>query len=523
MKNHILVSDRLKEVLTEFENESLVARLLLGKETAELADDFINYIGVSEQDMTKISYLSNDRIEKINKQFSPEAGYSSLMTERALWASPIRFHARPGSVISKMFKNIPPKEVEKFSNLYRANVNKPKFTFKVVSGESIRRYYHYETYGGEGRGTLGNSCMKHEGCQKYLNLYTEHPSLVSMLCMFNDEGLLTGRALLWNWDSYKIMDRIYTICDEELAFYFKKWATDNGYLYKSEQNWFNTLQFESLNNKKQELKLDIKLTNIDYRYYPYVDTFKWLNMESGTIHNYIPTANDNRNVKTLAASDGGRLEWDYIILDGLDNVHRYRNECGFVEYKNLWTHQGNLNFSDINNKWILCKDAIFDEDLGDYIFNSEYDSFNDKPLIEKRRSDIKERRERRKIEDKRRAIERELMAYVHNPDFSDILSLIGEIGQEEALNRINQRIAERRSQTTTQDTVENTQQVTRRSRSRGEIDRWFDSLGIDLGGSDILDQLAQLGIDTGSLIPSYRVSHSEPTTDELPDEVEPTT
>ena len=41
------------------------------------------------------------------------------------------------------------------------------------------------------------------------------------------------------------------------------------------------------------------------------------------------------------------------------------------------------------------------------------------------------------------------MAYVHNPDFSDILSLIGEIGQEEALNRINQRIAERRSQTTT--------------------------------------------------------------------------
>ena len=192
--------------------------------------------------------------------------------------------------------------------------------------------------------------MKHEGCQKYLNLYTEHPSLVSMLCMFNDEGLLTGRALLWNWDSYKIMDRIYTICDEELAFYFKKWATDNGYLYKSEQNWFNTLQFESLNNKKQELKLDIKLTNIDYRYYPYVDTFKWLNMESGTIHNYIPTANDNRNVKTLAASDGGRLEWDYIILDGLDNVHRYRNECGFVEYKNLWTHQGNLNFTDINNK-----------------------------------------------------------------------------------------------------------------------------------------------------------------------------
>ena len=53
-----------------------------------------------------------------------------------------------------------------------------------------------------------------------------------MLVMLNLEGNLKGRALLWNFGTNKIMDRIYTTDDEKLHLYFKKWATENGYLYK---------------------------------------------------------------------------------------------------------------------------------------------------------------------------------------------------------------------------------------------------------------------------------------------------
>lgn len=389
----IKISDRLRDVLLEFESESEVARLLLSKDIGQLVEDPINYISVSEQDPSRISYLSTDRVKKIENEF-PEPEYN---TEGVLWASGIRFHARPGSFITKIFKNVSPKEVEKFSNLYRSNINKPKFKLEVVSGDLIKDYYHYDIYAGGG--TLGNSCMKHDSCQRFFEVYTKNPEIVSMLVMLNEGGLLMGRALLWTYESYKIMDRIYTTCDEELSFYFKKWATDNGYLYKSEQNWFNTMSFESLGNKKRDIKIDISLKNNSIKYFPYVDTFKWINTETNTLHNYIPNVSNKRDIKTLASSEGTGYDYDYIILDSIDNMHRYRNECNFVSYLNIYTYQGNINYSDINDKWILCKDAIFDEDLGDYLFNEEHNHLNNMNAINERRDLIHQRRERRKLEE----------------------------------------------------------------------------------------------------------------------------
>lgn len=457
----IEISKRLREVLLEFETESVIARLLLSKEDGELVADPINFISVSEEDKTKISYLSTDRVEKIKKNWVGHP-HQDRETEYALWHSPIRVFARPGSFISKIFKNIPPSEIEKFSNLYRANVNKPRFKLKVVTGENLREFYNYETYAGEGRGTLGNSCMKHEACQRFFNIYVDNKDVVSMLVMLDDNDMLMGRALLWNYESYKIMDRIYTICDEELAFYFKKWATDNGYLYKSEQNWYNTLFFESLGNKKQELKIDIKLKYFDHSRYPYVDTFKWINLQTGTIHNYIPKLEDNSYLKTLVASDGGRLDWNYIILDDLDKMFRYRNECAFCSYLNIWTHQNNMSFSEINNQWILNKDVVYDEDISDNIFNSEYNHLNNKEMIDEKRKLIAERRERRRIEDEKRYADRErrqrdLVANIgrlsDNPEYAEfagmdmnnIISVISDMGiggignLEQAFNRTTRR------------------------------------------------------------------------------------
>lgn len=58
----------------------------------------------------------------------------------------VDFKAKPGAFISKIFKGIPPREVEKFSNLFRSQALKPTFTFEIVSGESIRDFYSYTSY-----------------------------------------------------------------------------------------------------------------------------------------------------------------------------------------------------------------------------------------------------------------------------------------------------------------------------------------------------------------------------------------
>jgi len=227
----IFISDDLKEILTQFESESVVAQLLLKKrhDKEDLVDNPVNFISISREDRTKLSYLTSERME--------------VLSPTEYWTSSRRFQAKPGGFISKVFKNVTSREVEKFSNLFRSQVNKPRFNFSIIKGPAIRNFYHYDSYQSD-RGSLGASCMKHEGCQKYLDLYVQNPDKISMLIMTDDYGALMGRALLWNFDSYKIMDRIYTTCDEDLLFYFKQWATENGYLYKSEQNWYNTLQFE---------------------------------------------------------------------------------------------------------------------------------------------------------------------------------------------------------------------------------------------------------------------------------------
>lgn len=359
-KHGILLSDKFKSVLSEFESDSIVASLLLKKEHDEddLVENPISFISISIDDVTKISYMTQDRMSIVN----PEE----------YWTSSRRFQTKPGVFISKIFKNISAKEVEKFSNLYKSHVSKPKFTFKIVCGESIREYYHYLSYVND-RGSLGVSCMKHDSCQDYLNIYVDNRDTAKMLVMLNDSGGLMGRALLWDFESYKIMDRIYTSSDEQLTFHFKRWASENGYLHKSDQNWFNTLFFEQVGQKKQELKLKVKLKFNGYRTYPYMDTFKFIDIDSGDLYNYMP---DGVSFRTLCSTDGSKYDSNYLKFDSIDKILRYGDDSVFLDYINIWTSQGNANWSDINNQYILKRDCKYDRVVDDYVFDGEYENLN---------------------------------------------------------------------------------------------------------------------------------------------------
>jgi len=382
----LIISEELRAVLSEIESDSQVARLLLKKrhDKEDLVEDPINFISVA-QDKTKVSYLTTDRIAKIEDP--------SLY-----WSSSRRFAVKPGGFISKLFKDIPAKEVEKFSNLYRAQSNKAKFDFKVVDGDDIKTYYHINSYAQE-RGTLGASCMKYDNCQDYLGIYTENTDKVKLLVMLNEDGGLMGRALLWDFETVKIMDRIYTIADEEFLFQFKKWATDNGYLYKSEQNWYNTLFFENLSTEKKELKLNIKLDNFQFRRYPYVDTFKFFDEEKGLLLNYMPSGDEFR---TLCASDGGKYGSDYLAFDDIDRVLRHRGDIVYVRYLDIRTTSNNTCYSEIHDQYILSRDARYDEEIGEYLFNEENDKFNNTEKITERREYLRKRREEKESQPRRK-------------------------------------------------------------------------------------------------------------------------
>ncbi len=184
------------------------------------------------------------------------------------------------------------------------------------------------------------------------------------------------------------MDRIYTTNDESLCFYFKQWAIKNNYLYKTEQNWTNTLSFSQMDGqKKQELTLGIKL-DCDFSYYPYMDTFKFIDINSGMIYNHIP---DNVEIKTLCSGVGSKYEADFLKLDDIDRIFRVKSDCVLVSYKNLTTWCNNTQWSGVNDQYILNGDYIYDQVIGEYIFKEEFDHLNNKSKIE----EIKKFREER--------------------------------------------------------------------------------------------------------------------------------
>jgi hypothetical protein len=108
----LFISDELRTILDQIKSESVVADLLCkGRQSKDdLVEDPVNFISISSQDPSRISYLTTERI--------------GIIHESEYWTSSRRFHMKPGGFISKVFKDISARYVEIFSNLYRAESHK---------------------------------------------------------------------------------------------------------------------------------------------------------------------------------------------------------------------------------------------------------------------------------------------------------------------------------------------------------------------------------------------------------------
>ena len=158
----------------------------------------------------------------------------------------------PGNTINKN------KLIEETVNSYKSYkkyLNSIEEYLSVVKGEDIKTWYHEDKY--EPRsGTLSNSCMRYDRCQDYFNIYINNG--VEMLILKNEQGKLIGRALLWETNEGKYMDRVYG--KDHIQILFKKWATDNGY----------DLRFDLYSKVTKSVKVNLQDKFL------YMDTFKFM-------------------------------------------------------------------------------------------------------------------------------------------------------------------------------------------------------------------------------------------------------
>jgi len=375
--NKLTFSDSFKIMLGEIYNTSEVAKILLRNENH--SREFGNYITMRGE---LASYLPKGREHKVN--------------DSGRWIRDGRQDAKVGKLVKKLLneealKSLTDADFEKFTNVVKSYISVVgdedgegrKIEFKVVTGDDIKTYYHEDNYS-KILGTESNlwgSCMRYDSCQKYLSIYTHNTKVCSLLVALDISGKVLGRALLWvNTDNNKMMDTIYA--HESLYPAFKKYAIDNEYWYKSSQSCHHEEydMFNALENKKYDI-VSVQLEKADFKYYPYLDTMKYLTDDNRL------TNEEDSDFKKLCNTDGtiedendGQVYSEYHdeSIDEDDAIHldytrpNGRRICTFVRYDDCvdTLHDGYRLTDDctrVNGDWYLEDDMRLVTDIeGDY-------------------------------------------------------------------------------------------------------------------------------------------------------------
>ena len=131
----------------------------------------------------KIETLINDEARMLSFRYNAfeisylPKGKQAIYTSANTWGRENSQTAKPARIIQKILnREFKCKEFEDFSNWIKNEILEAG-EFVLVSGSDITKYYNEENYV-EVKGTLGNSCMRYDTCQKYFKVYEDHATTV---------------------------------------------------------------------------------------------------------------------------------------------------------------------------------------------------------------------------------------------------------------------------------------------------------------------------------------------------------
>lgn len=365
-----LLSDGLKKIIENINNKHFCE---IAKDLLEADNLIIAYNNLSR--VVECSPYYNPLIElatfRINALINEEArmlsfrhnafeisylpkGKEAKYSSDGVWSRENRQTAKPARIIQKLLvTEYKCKEYEDFSNWIKAEMLNAG-EFKIVTGFNITKYYNEEYYY-NCNGTLGNSCMRHSECRDYFDVYEDH---AKMLVCFKD-GLVLGRAIIWEIDGKTYMDRIYT-CMDYLESQFIDYARINKWHYRETncllsdgeyQKWYGP---DDNYNTPQEYDLTIKLSKV-YDYMPYVDSFRYYNEDTNSIH-----TNPKRGHIRLSDTDGSYLDDDdYEIYECA--------RCGYEERVYEGDGPNDLVYSEYEDNYYCPDCSVYCGGIDDYV------------------------------------------------------------------------------------------------------------------------------------------------------------
>lgn len=257
--------------------------------------------------------------------YCPKGKRGSSINGRT-WVSKGRQSSKYGKLIYKIIlendiKDVSSAEIERLSNSLKALLF-PSGDFKIVEGEDITKYYHYDSYADGNTGSLGESCMRHDECSSFFELYED---IAKMLILVNKDDKILGRALIWKVEKDIYMDRIYG--SDYIISKFCQYAKKNGWYHKEKQSYDKkTTWIDPKDGLVKKILLKIYIPEKYYEYYPYVDTFSFMLKDK-----YITNDRSQRWDCLLEDTDGSWVEGDDNVECEFSGEYYHEDDTIYIE------------------------------------------------------------------------------------------------------------------------------------------------------------------------------------------------
>lgn len=413
-----------KDILYKLSKQSEIAKDLIDLEYRDVKND-MTFISLSDRegyisgstlrnlkknveksftDWAKSQNLEDERtkklldtmLDKIEKGETSQSDVNFMFKEYDL-GTKSRNDVKLGRLINALLPGkYTSKDIEEFTNKFKAALTKQGEYFDEVSGDDINNWYNYENYK-EMSGTLGNSCMaKKSGL---FTIYTENPDVCKMLILVEDDKLI-GRALVWKLSSIKIygkevdqnswfMDRQYTIKDSDVQ-KFRNYAKEKGWIYKSSNN-HHSFSNVTIEGEEKNATLEVQVKAKNYGRYPYMDTFRRFDSNEGILYNDDDEDESYEGQYILADTGGGyeeiasgvwsnwndrRIPHDQAVWSDWADSYLDRDYATYVETgsrgnRSAWYPEDcdDIVYDEWIDEPIHTDDAVYSEAYGHYLYD----------------------------------------------------------------------------------------------------------------------------------------------------------
>lgn len=399
-------SDEFRKLLDKVSKNNKYAKFLLSAEDSNQITDIYTLVDITDKNDT-ISFIQVNRILRTNPDTKTYPNDDVYFLQRNITNDKSNEFWNKGRteisigrwlrrIVTEVYKSsITDADIETFVNQYKAAIDGDDLNnFELVSGEDIKKWYHENNYR-ETRGQLGNSCMRYNSCQSFLDIYVKNPEVCQLLILKSEDNKdkITGRALIWkltNGSYY--MDRIYTINDsDKLLFhdFFEKWMIKNSYSVSDEN-------------------LEVKLGDHTYSKYPYMDTFIVYNPTTKILsededlwpgQGYIKLQDTQGGFER---EDGIWSEWYSEHISREDSIwcaninsYVYTEDATYLDYKDEWVYpDDSIVWSDFHGEYYYKDDVVYSEIMSEYLYPENNQvieveiSVNDTDWLVKSRTDL---------------------------------------------------------------------------------------------------------------------------------------